>query len=699
MTFLNPFVLFGLFAAAIPIVIHLLNLRKLQKIEFSTLTFLKELQKNKIRKIKIRQWLLLLLRTLIILFIVLAFSRPTIKGVTVGGAPSVAKTTAVFILDNSISMSAGDENGSFFNQAKAQVIGVLNSMKEGDNTAVILTGVIPETNQPVLSGNISAIIKELKDAEISDISTELYPSIVYAAELLAGSQNLNKELYIFTDLQKSRFGKENSFTSLKGGLDERVQIYLFAYGEDEIINLGVDSLNITTSIFEKDKPISVSAFIKNYSDIPNNNAVVSLFINGERTAQKSVDFSASEQKEIQLESTIKNTGYQNIYVSLEEDAIIKDNTSFASAFVPDKVKVALFEQNSGDGMFLELALKAGDRSGVISIEKKPLTQFNSIAPEKYNVIIIAGAGEGINTNRVKRFFETGGGLLIIPGNKTTPSEYSALLSSVSGSLVNGGSGIKGTPSSVAVFSTVNFDHPVLTGLFRVKEKKQIESPDIYYHLNITAPEFTPLIMLNTGQIFIAEKKSGRGKQLVLSCAVVPDWSNLPLKGFFAPFIFRAVMYLASGENTNQKYFAGEEIFVPLEKTTGSSLLIKRPGKPDETISVNAANESAFHIYKNTLSAGNYSIMENGKIVGMIPVNRNPLESRIERYSTDEFAKLMEKTGSLAQLHIADVSENAVEKISQARAGSELWKYCIMIALVLALIEMAVARVSKNESSG
>ena len=59
MTFLNPFVLFGLAAAAIPILIHLFNIRKLRTIEFSTLTFLKELNKNKIRRIKIRQWLLL----------------------------------------------------------------------------------------------------------------------------------------------------------------------------------------------------------------------------------------------------------------------------------------------------------------------------------------------------------------------------------------------------------------------------------------------------------------------------------------------------------------------------------------------------------------------------------------------------------------------------------------------------------------
>ena len=62
MIFLNPTVLFGLLASSIPVIIHFLNLRKIKKVEFSTLTFLKELQKSKIKKIKFKQWLLLVLQ-------------------------------------------------------------------------------------------------------------------------------------------------------------------------------------------------------------------------------------------------------------------------------------------------------------------------------------------------------------------------------------------------------------------------------------------------------------------------------------------------------------------------------------------------------------------------------------------------------------------------------------------------------------
>ena len=116
MIFLNPVVLFGLIAASIPVIIHLLNLRKLKKINFSTLKFLNELQKNKIRRVKLKQWLLLALRMLIILFLVTAFARPTLEGVSIGGTTSAAKTTAVFVLDDTFSMSVIGQNGSYFNQ-------------------------------------------------------------------------------------------------------------------------------------------------------------------------------------------------------------------------------------------------------------------------------------------------------------------------------------------------------------------------------------------------------------------------------------------------------------------------------------------------------------------------------------------------------------------------------------------------------
>ena len=112
MNFLNSIILAGLLAALAPVVIHLLNRQKVRTVEFSSLIFLRDLQKTKMRRLKLRQWLLLIIRTLIVVLAVLAFARPTIKGDAFSVLGAHAKTSIVFLTDQSASMHARTADGS-----------------------------------------------------------------------------------------------------------------------------------------------------------------------------------------------------------------------------------------------------------------------------------------------------------------------------------------------------------------------------------------------------------------------------------------------------------------------------------------------------------------------------------------------------------------------------------------------------------
>ena len=233
MVFLNPAVLFGLLAASIPILIHLFNLRKLKKIEFSTLTFLKELQKNKIRKVKLKQWLLLLLRVLIILFLVIAFARPTIEGVSIGGTTSAAKTTAVFILDDTFSMSVVDQNGSYFNQAKQTIKKLLKNFQEGDEVGLILLSdnSIERIN---LTSNFSEFERLLEISKISFASGMINNSFVKAAEIISNSKNFNKEIYLLSDFQAGRLADDKLISDFNQLLDNNARIYAINYSGKDV---------------------------------------------------------------------------------------------------------------------------------------------------------------------------------------------------------------------------------------------------------------------------------------------------------------------------------------------------------------------------------------------------------------------------------------------------------------------------------
>jgi len=109
MIFQNPSILIGLTAVLIPVLIHLFNLKKVKKVEFSTLMFLKDLQKSRFRRIRIKQLILLILRIFIIACIVLMFANPVIEGYS-GINSGNSRKSGIIILDNSYSMDIKDEN-------------------------------------------------------------------------------------------------------------------------------------------------------------------------------------------------------------------------------------------------------------------------------------------------------------------------------------------------------------------------------------------------------------------------------------------------------------------------------------------------------------------------------------------------------------------------------------------------------------
>ena len=115
-TFLNGFILPVLFAAIVPILLHFLSKKKARKVSFSSLKFLKIIENHRIKRVKLFQILLIVVRTLFIISLVLAFSRPTIS--TFSGGTTNAQTTAFIILDDSYSMQSFAFSKTYFELAK-----------------------------------------------------------------------------------------------------------------------------------------------------------------------------------------------------------------------------------------------------------------------------------------------------------------------------------------------------------------------------------------------------------------------------------------------------------------------------------------------------------------------------------------------------------------------------------------------------
>jgi uncharacterized membrane protein len=695
MTFLNPAILIGLSAATIPVIIHMLNLRKLKKIEFSTLIFLKELQKNKIRRVKLKQWLLLALRVLIILLIVTAFARPTLEGVSIGGTTSAAKTTALFILDDSFSMSVVDQNGSYINQAEQTIKELLINLEEGDEAGLILVSGDTDGEVPVTT-NINFVAEKLKSINVSNASGTINSALIKTSNLILKSNNFNKEIYLLSDFQKNRIAVKQNLTKLDKTLNEQVKLYSFDYSGKEVHNIGISKLMVITKIFEINKPISFEATITNYSNRTVSNLVVSLFVGGKRSAQKSIDLLSNETKIVQLEATTNEIGFVDVIVEIEDDEVNVDNKRFSSIFIPEKVSVLLLYEIFNDLRFVKLALQSAATNGNIELDEKPLNKINMIKMNNYDVVMIIGSKGIDGSTEVRKFLTDGGGVILFPSSIPDLKGFQQIfrllnLPKVKDLIFN-----SEQLNKTVDFEKVDYDHLLLQNIFRDEQKKEIESPTIQNYYKISPMgKGKSIISLLDGSSFLSEYDFKRGKIFIFNVSPVLEWSDFPVKSIFAPLIYKSVVYLSAEDRSEAEYITGEPLNINISRRTLPVIKVVHPDRSEELINLNGSN-SVFLNYGKTYLSGNYKIYSGADLLETISVNTDPIESNINYISDDEFEDYLKEINYKGSHIKIPKGEDPVKLILQARFGSELWQYFLMAAFLLAIIEMTIARSAKKE---
>lgn len=709
MTFLNPLVLLGLAAAAIPVILHLLNLRKLRTIEFSTLAFLKELQQTKIRRLKVRQILLLLVRTLLIVFVVLAFARPAFHGSLFGTIGTNARTTYVIILDDSYSMTVADEHGERFRQAKQICESLINLLNEGDEVFLVKCSDIPRATIDPATHDFAALRTLIRESKPSAVRRTLDDALRLSAKLLAQSNNANKEVYIVSDFQKT-LAERGYLESHSGSyFDERVRFFVLNIGgKHGIENVSVDSVDIVTKIIEQNKPLSVQAFVNNYSDTPLRNYVASIVVDGVKMAQQAINAEPWGYAVAKFVVVPKRAGIVKGYVEVENDLFEADNRRYFTINVPEQLRVVIVSDIESDDHFIQLALRSAsdEEKSLLNIEQVTSKQFSNIDITRKDVLILLGV-DGVSRGvqeRIRNFVERGGGVIFFPNSRGEFS--SSLLSELSLPRPDGIIAFDGSSGNLT-FGKVDLDHPLFATVFESSptqqlRKTEVESPVIVKTLQWSSGiRGHSIIQMNNSATFLSEHRFGDGTVLFFSVAPVLSWSDFPLKGIFVPLLYRSVVYVSSKGKSTVSYYAGETplLALPQQQMTreGQYSILSSNGteeflNPPSTMSGKIVVQLPMLIVP-----GIYDVRAGTTTVASFAVNLDGKESDGRKLSDSEFESLWRSVGiSPAAVQTITEVEHLHAAVLESRFGVEFWKYCIAIALVLALIEMLIARDSRKE---
>jgi len=700
MAFLNPLVLLGLAAAAIPLIIHLFNFRRPKRVDFSSLAFLRELEKRTMRRVRIRQWLLLALRTLAIACLVLAFARPTLVSAWEGVFGGRAPAAVALVLDNSLSMTQRDAQGAYLDQARALAAALAEAAQPGDELFLVQTAPPPagEAPAPVAFTSSEPALDAVEEVEARPGATTATAALARAASLLEGAENPVRELFLITDLQESTLTDSTSTP-----LPEGMALTLLPLGERAHANTAVAGVEVVSRIVEPGRPVELSATLVRYGDAVEG-YTASVFLEGQRVAQTAADLPERTPTAVRFSFTPPRRGWLRGEVRLAPDDAEWDDVRYFALHVPEAQRVLVVQGSGARADLVTLALGLAAERGALDVAQVDEGALAAAGVDDYDAVVLVGPAD-LSSGEVallQRYVEGGGGLLLFAG--TEAGAYGPLLGALGGGRLDGFLGQPGGPS-LGGFGATDLEHPLFEGIFDDASRPRLESPEVAY-----AARYAPgggdeqtLIGLAGGTPFLQEIRHGEGAVLLYTVAPDPRWSDFPLRGLFVPLLYRSVVYLAADAAGAEALTVGEGGVLRVEGVTGAEplRLVGPDGAEWTPAQRTVPGGVVLEVEEAVTAPGVYDVMQGEALLRRVAVNLDPRESDLAAL-TERAARERLAAATGAEVRVLDAAGGAglaaAERLRAERAGVELWNVFLALALAFLVAEMLVAMRWKPETA-
>jgi hypothetical protein len=704
MTFLNPLLLWGLAAVSIPILIHIFNLKRTKKIEFSTLMFLKEIQQSKYKKIKLKQLLILLCRIAFIIFLVMMFAKPFDKGF-LGTPGEKAKSSVLIIFDDSFSMQSRDKSGNDLESGKKKTAEILDAIGSNDEVFFTTVSGINSPGSSMPYKDISRIKDTLASLKTSEVTRDINEVLYYAENILGSSSNSHKEIFLVTDGQSSFLKRDIiSPTGLKD--NENISFNVILTGTRDANNISLDTVNVVSKIFEKARPVKIKAKLNNHNNFNSvNKSVIITF--GNHKEEKVLDVPANTTVETEFIIKPEATGFSSGSIELvqndiADDEISGDNRQYFTFYIPEKVNVLIASGSPMDAEYVKLVLTT---SAQITSSTEISTLFNireinasDISGENFNsynsvVIINKTAFSQGEVTKLKDYIDAGGGAVIYPGPISDISNYNnTLMKELDLPYI----GARYNSDAPVKFEKVDYDHPVFEGIFKKDSDKNnlgVESPDIISGFSLSGGRnAVSIVTLTNGTNFMEEYSKGKGKLIMFASA--PDMSsgNFPVKNLFSPVTIRSILY-TSNINGIKPGIAGRDYFAELYKSEmrSDSVFVSSSvqNAPPDLILTDEQTD-LLNIGNALTNTGNFSVTNAGRDIMRVPVNFNTVETKTGRMKPGDIESLLNDTYGL-NTNVVSPEEVLTAAVVDLRTGKDLWQYFLILAFIFLIIEYLLSK--------
>jgi Aerotolerance regulator N-terminal/von Willebrand factor type A domain len=570
--FSNAALLLGVLGASIPIILHMVYRRKAPKIQFSTLRFLRSATERTSRRRRIREWLLLLMRVAAIALLAIGLAGPIFRTANIGGGGGVS---TIIVMDNSFSMGAQREGASVYGIARDGAVNILTDL-EGSSQAGVVYAWKQATDANMadtLTHDRNGLAGAIRRGETSVAPRGLAGAIAKAEELLASATNDQREIYVFTDMQKAAW---RPLQPPKDGNPPTLIIINSGTGERE--NIAITDVSFSGGRPAAGTELGLQAKVRNFGE-RSRKGKAKLYIDRNFVDERAIEVAPDSEALVEFVFAFDTTGPHSGWVELEvNDVLDTDNRRYFAIDIPEKLRVGVVREKEGavalmdEAYFLIPALNPGmTKDSPIAPERMLRSDLSNKRLSNYRVLFLLNLPK-LDAPEVKaltEYLDGGGAVVIFPGDAVDAKAWNALADSgdpTTRGLVPARYG-KRFPETVAdesdlTLDKIEFRHPIFAP-FRDLDPSFFSAVTVDYCFELELDKDSGAIAiarLSNDLPFLVEKRlENGGRVLQFSTSATTRWSNLPTRKLYLPLLHQMTYSLANIEGAGGGIAPGRPI--------------------------------------------------------------------------------------------------------------------------------------------
>jgi Aerotolerance regulator N-terminal len=642
MQFKHPEILYFLFLLVIPIVVHLFQLRRFKKEYFTNVRFLKELSIQTRKSSKIKKWLLLATRLLLLTCIIIAFAQPFFKAKDTKNSSN----EMYIVLDNSFSMQAKGQKGELLKRAVQELL---------ENTTENQTFSLITNSETFWNTDIKSIRTELQNLEYSALPFQLESAM---AKIKSRKSVFNKDVIIITDavgLQPKQ---------LKS-IDSDFNTYFIIPEAEQKNNASIDSvfihqtlddfyeIGLMLSVFgEKDKEIPVALY--------NQNKLIAKTLTKLETKEKTIYF------------TIPKKDFHG-YASIIDNGLEYDNNLYFNISKPKKNNIISIGTDEKSNFLTRIYTNDEFNFNNFAIET---LDYNSL--EKQDAIVLNELDEipqALQTT-LKSFVEKGGNLILIPSSKTAITNCNSFLK------IFGNIQFKFLENKEKLVTKINFNHPLFSGVFENKINN-FQYPKTKTSFGIAGSN--PAALYYEDQTaFLTSISNPLSSVYVFAAPIDLENSNFQQSPLIVPTFYK--MGINNQNNGVTALTIGNTNSFLVDVTLSKDEILKAQNDFESFIPVqqilNDKVKLTFNDYPE--QAGNFGIYNQKERLQNISFNYNRTESDLDQANEN----------AVSEYKTIDSIDTVFNSLQTDRTDNQIWKWFVIFALLFLVTEMAIIRFVK-----